>query len=655
MMTFILSHNLFLSVISNGVNVEYKKAQGEAINNEILQIEIQSSETEIKTLWIKNEAAIAKVAKPNGELSLAENTVAWTKHPLQASNIPSSALIVGTALQVEMNDAKLSLSDNRAIDAQGNLWLKVDVLDDKNRKRSGWVLVNGEGAKRVCCWDWFDFTQIKETATLKEIYLDADKSLKRNKDNHSLSQYKATIKETLSILDKQYFVETNIYTSIKEASFKGIADKPMLFTALSRLLVNYESEWYSEIDAEGKLPEWEELNSEMTEDAKNLLGYLQTGDEAKFDAYLSSVGKAKDSPEAKGFETLRREISRFPADYKESPSEKLTKAQFESYAKMEALEKQVTAWEKTKEKIKKMLWWDDVAKGLSKLNQQNDTPPKNGEATSTPTTEADTTPPATLSADGKAWFVHPVAMMDYFTRVGIVTYHIYHDGKIEKHIPEKILTGYEQKYKYVYHDKNKKTHELGIFTVHVTKAMARGNIPQTHNVELINVKEFEKGYISSDGSIKAKFATFNSDSHRWYINPDCFAGLLGAMLELNADYLGFNGFSTHDAKSVQSRSHINGIAGDLRYISTKRNGELTWLSYSSFDFDEQEKFNTALYKFGWARTSLMYSEYFTYKKQPNTLLKYTKHMKKAPPNGYDHYHHLHICGFDFNLIINVQD
>lgn len=80
------------------------------------------------------------------------------------------------------------------------------------------MLVNGEGAKRVCCWDWFDFTQIKET---------------------------------LSTLDKQHPVETNIYTCIKEASFKGIADKPMLFTALSRLLVNYESEWYSEIDAEG--------------------------------------------------------------------------------------------------------------------------------------------------------------------------------------------------------------------------------------------------------------------------------------------------------------------------------------------------------------------------------------------------------------------
>jgi hypothetical protein len=217
------------------------------------------------------------------------------------------------------------------------------------------------------------------------------------------------------------------------------------------------------------------------------------------------------------------------------------------------------------------------------------------------------------------------------------------------------LKGYEQKYKYVYHDKNKKIHELGIFTIHVTKAMGRGNIPQAYNVELINVKEFEKGYISSDGNVKAKFATFNSDSHRRYINPDCFAGLLGAMLELNADYLGFNGFSTYDAKSVQSKSHINGVAGDLRYISENRNGERIELTDSLFDFNKQEEFNTALYKFGWARTSLMYSEYFTYKKHANTLLKYTKHMKKDPPNGYRHHHHLHICGFDFNLIINVQD
>lgn len=145
--------------------------------------------------------------------------------------------------------------------------------------------------------------------------------------------------------------------------------------------------------------------------------------------------------------------------------------------------------------------------------------------------------------------------------------------------------------------------------------------------------------------------TFNSESNRWFINPECFAGLLGAMLDLNIDYLGFNGFSTNDAKSAGgSRSHINGIAGDLRYISTNRNGERTTLQDSFFDFNKQTEFNTALYKYGWARTKLMYSEYFTYNNQKNTLLVYTIHMRKDGTNGYRHYHHLHLCCFDSSLV-----
>ena len=35
----------------------------------------------------------------------------------------------------------------------------------------------------------------------------------------------------------------------------------------------------------------------------------------------------------------------------------------------------------------------------------------------------------------------------------VVTYHIYSDGTIEKHIPKEITKGYEDKYKYVYHKK----------------------------------------------------------------------------------------------------------------------------------------------------------------------------------------------------------
>jgi predicted chitinase len=91
----------------------------------------------------------------------------------------------------------------------------------------------------------------------------------------------------------------------------------------------------------------------------------------------------------------------------------LNAEQIEIYKKVQKLEDKVMAWDKTKEKIKKMLWRDDVAKGLAKLNQPKNTSPENGETTNTTTTPTDLAPPATLSADGRAWFIHPVALFNF--------------------------------------------------------------------------------------------------------------------------------------------------------------------------------------------------------------------------------------------------
>ena len=102
--------------------------------------------------------------------------------------------------------------------------------------------------------------------------------------------------------------------------------------------------------------------------------------------------------------------------------------------------------------------------------------------------------------------------------------------------------------------------------------------------------------------------------------------------------------------------NINKLEKDyLRYLSIYKLGEPTLLTDSHFDFEKQNEFNDALYKFGWARTSLMYSEYFTYKKKSNTLLNYTKHMHKEGKGGYAHHHHLHICGFNHDLIVNIRN
>ncbi|OCG18109.1 hypothetical protein [Gilliamella sp. WF3-4] len=570
---------------------------------------------------------------------------------MESGNV-NTPFLVHTALRVEMNDAKLSLSDNRAIDAQGNLWLKVDVLDDKNRKRSGWVLVNGEGAKRVSCWNWFDFMQIKETSTLKELYLDADKSLKRNKDNHSLSQYKPTIKETLSILDKQYHVETKIYTSIKEASFKGIADKPMLFTALSRLLINYESEWYSKIDAEGKMPKWEALNSELTENAKNVLTYLKEADEAKCDIYVNTLAADEQKSVKKGLEELRRSIARFPADYIDSPTEKLSKGQLDIYFLLKQLEKQVTAWEKTKEKIKKMLWWDDVAKGLAKLNQPQDTPPENGETTNTTTTPTDSAPPATLNADGKAWFIHPVAMVGYFNikSIGIVTYHIYHDGNIEKHIPQEILEGYEQKYKYVYHDKRNNIHQLGIYDyIEIQNNFyPHQRYGLTKYIHLIDLRNVSQDY--SQYGLVYRF-NVDSDQQRYFMNGDTLASFLGAMLEVNFTDISCNGFSTIKGGSGSSKSHRNGYHGDFKYL--KKDGILTKGAGTSLfidvhpellDVERQNKWNDALYKFGW--TNMLGWSYTL-----NGVKKFPNHITKDTNN---HNHHLHVQFYDMKKVKEIK-
>ena len=127
------------------------------------------------------------------------------------------------------------------------------------------------------------------------------------------------------------------------------------------------------------------------------------------------------------------------------------------------------------------------------------------------------------------------------------------------------------------------------------------------------------------------------------------------MAKLNIDYLGFNGFSNNKGESTGgSTSHINGKRGDLRYLSKNKDGDRMELQFKTFDVEQQNKFNDALYLFGWGRLEKMYSEYFTYNGNSKYLLNHTKHMKKTGVGGYDHYHHLHLTGFDHSLIKIIE-
>ena len=254
---------------------------------------------------------------------------------------------------------------------------------------------------------------------------------------------------------------------------------------------------------------------------------------------------------------------------------------------------------------------------------------------------------------------------EFKLRAAIIVYDIYQNGNIEKLTCEN-----PQKAIYNYQENDKTSHYLGRAKVHKTRRHTKKNVLSSKkgdDILLAFSKDIEN---YNSGNVKFKFATWNSKSNRWYINPDCFAGLLGAMIEEKIEDLGFNGFSIKNGNTAGgSSSHINGEKGDLRYLSINKNGERIVLQDNTFDYNRQVKFNKALYKYGWGNTAKMYSEKFdrkikkevlnpkTKKKEieeitVSTLLPHTVHKKKTTGSTqYRHHHHIHLTGFDHSKII----
>ena len=56
------------------------KVLSKQININWLQIEINTSETEIKKLWVENSKKIAEKAKAEGNIELVEAPSAWSQH-----------------------------------------------------------------------------------------------------------------------------------------------------------------------------------------------------------------------------------------------------------------------------------------------------------------------------------------------------------------------------------------------------------------------------------------------------------------------------------------------------------------------------------------------------------------------------------------------
>lgn len=196
-------------------------------------------------------------------------------------------------------------------------------------------------------------------------------------------------------------------------------------------------------------------------------------------------------------------------------------------------------------------------------------------------------------------------------KIKCVTYHIYWnsetEGKIEKHIPKQITEGFENKYQYIYHDKEGKEHEICTGDWHKTKEKNIGKkyeAKPTHKkiISDKNVVEgqtrkrvlYENGDIAEYGSNNGKtfwvLYTANSseielvkmpdelnysnsinvkydfsNTQRRYTSPGSLAGFIGALAENNLK-LTTTGSCFVSASCFPSQEHVNGKSIDTLYL-----------------------------------------------------------------------------------------
>lgn len=226
-------------------------------------------------------------------------------------------------------------------------------------------------------------------------------------------------------------------------------------------------------------------------------------------------------------------------------------------------------------------------------------------------------------------------------------------GRIENHYIDTLTPTTAsvpgRKASYFYHDEIGNEHYFGDFeTVTARRWIPHSGGPATQTTNVNDVVFMADATQLQEYNRRGLHVSlFVNTTDRQYIALDCFASLLGSMAVNSVYNLGYNGFSAVNGESIGgSVSHINGSAGDLRYITTGRDGGPCLLTDADFDYPYQTLFVESLFYYGWSQGTradgsviLMLSERFLLggvtEQLPHTL-----HFTTPRHNN-----HLHVQGF----------
>jgi hypothetical protein len=252
----------------------------------------------------------------------------------------------------------------------------------------------------------------------------------------------------------------------------------------------------------------------------------------------------------------------------------------------------------------------------------------------------------------------------------IVTYHVYHNGIIEKHIPKQIKLGNEKKYKYVYHDYKNVIHEICVAEWHTTKEKGVGKVHMTKptHAKIVsdeNVNEgntsrrvkYQNGDIAEYGSHPKKgkiwllykagqnnvellkmpdSLNYNKDevsiayefteTKRRYTGVNSFAGFIGYLAK-SGRKLKTTGSCFSEGSSFPSQEHCNGRSVDTLYLKKVE--------------DDQKVIDSAIF--------------FHFTEVLKGVDAYCKKLKRAGNGGTLHNSHLHSGNFDGSIVKTITE
>lgn len=226
--------------------------------------------------------------------------------------------------------------------------------------------------------------------------------------------------------------------------------------------------------------------------------------------------------------------------------------------------------------------------------------------------------------------------------------------------------------RFMYRDSGNTLHYLTKNDFSIINWTTKNYIYPKNKGQLIDIRDVDN-YSGGDVKYKFKKIAASSTYSRYYIDIDCLACLLGALIEEEIEDLRYHGSSNSAGGPTPSSSHWNGMIVDIGYLNINNNttsttnlfdpGDANKIRNADFDYDRQVKLNNALHKFGFSKyrrndtsvstgNKIMLTEKFKLNSIDTefTVLPHARHLAS---DTVRHYHHLHISGLDisfFNVI-----